>query len=219
MSILVISATEMEVREFSKWLENSEFNREVEFLITGPGAHLTCFHLLIQLCQKSYDFLWQVGIAGSFHQNQVGKVFQVEEDCFADLGAEDHEDFLDIFSLGFIDPLSKPFQEGWLKNSSIIPGIEKARGISLNTASGSLKTIQRLKEKYSPDLETMETASFFHIALMKDIPFLALRSISNLVEPRNRKSWNIPLALQSLNQSMIELLPSILNSFHERTKS
>jgi len=52
----------------------------------------------------------------------------------------------------------------------------------------------------------MEGATFFYICAIEKIPFLAIRAISNKVEPRNKKGWNIPLALNNLAGKMNEVL-------------
>ncbi len=52
----------------------------------------------------------------------------------------------------------------------------------------------------------MEGATFFYICTGEKIPFLALRSISNRVEPRNKKNWNIPLALDNLSEKLKEII-------------
>jgi futalosine hydrolase len=70
--------------------------------------------------------------------------------------------------------------------------------ITVNMATGSDTTRQRLIEKYDPDIETMEGAAFFYICAMENIPFIALRSVSNKVEIRNTYKWNIPVALENL---------------------
>jgi futalosine hydrolase len=56
-----------------------------------------------------------------------------------------------------------------------------------------------LQSRFSPDIETMESAAFFYVCLQEKIPFLALRAISNKVEPRDKSKWNIPLAMQNLS--------------------
>ena len=61
-------------------------------------------------------------------------------------------------------------------------------------------------EKYNPDIETMEGATFFYICSRENIPFLALRAISNRVEPRNKEKWNIQLALDNLSEKLKEVL-------------
>ena len=70
--------------------------------------------------------------------------------------------------------------------------------------SGSLHSIERLKNNLDPDIETMEGASFFYICAREKVDFLAIRAISNMVEPV-RKSWDIPLALSSLAGKVNEL--------------
>ena len=52
----------------------------------------------------------------------------------------------------------------------------------------------------------MEGAAFFYACLLAKIPFLEIRSISNYVEARNRETWNLPLAINNLNQILIEIL-------------
>lgn len=52
----------------------------------------------------------------------------------------------------------------------------------------------------------MEGAAFFYACLLAGVPFLQIRSISNRVEPRNRTAWDIPSAIQNLNQTLMEML-------------
>ena len=80
--------------------------------------------------------------------------------------------------------------------------MKPVNAITVNTATGSRKTIDRLLKKYNPDIETMEGATFFYICSRENFPFLALRSISNKVETRNKDNWNIPLALNNLSEKL-----------------
>jgi futalosine hydrolase len=65
-------------------------------------------------------------------------------------------------------------------------------------ATGSVGTRAKLVNKYDPDIETMEGAAFFYICARECIPFISVRAISNMVERRDRKKWNIPLAIDNL---------------------
>jgi futalosine hydrolase len=60
-------------------------------------------------------------------------------------------------------------------------------------------------EKFNPDIESMEGATFFYICRREKIPFLALRAISNIVEIRNRSNWDIKLALLNLAEKLNEV--------------
>jgi futalosine hydrolase len=78
--------------------------------------------------------------------------------------------------------------------------------ITVNSATGSDATRNKLLKKFNPDIETMEGATFFYLCKREKIPFLALRAISNRVETRNRSNWNIPIALKSLSEKLKEVI-------------
>jgi len=84
--------------------------------------------------------------------------------------------------------------------------VKPVRAITVNAATGSEKTRRMHLEKFNPDIETMEGATFFYICSQENIPFLALRAISNMVERRNKSNWKIPLALNNLSDKLIEVL-------------
>ena len=84
--------------------------------------------------------------------------------------------------------------------------LKPVNSITVNTSSGSVRTIERLSRKFNPDIETMEGATFFYICSGEKIPFLALRAISNRVEPRNKDNWNIGLALDNLSERLREFI-------------
>jgi futalosine hydrolase len=51
----------------------------------------------------------------------------------------------------------------------------------------------------------MEGATFFYICAWENIPFLAVRAISNRVETRNLSNWNIKIALDNLSEKLKEI--------------
>jgi futalosine hydrolase len=212
MNILVVAATSMEIQPFLEWKNNSPYKDSGDTLISGPGIFFTTLKLMESLHQNSFDFILQAGIAGAYPDSiPLGQVFQVEEEGFGDFGAMDREEFLDVFSLGLWDPQRFPFQGGKLINPYTHPNLTRARGLTLNCASGNEKDIKRIRAQFNPDLESLEGAPIAYIALSRGIPFLQIRSVSNRVEPRNRKSWDIPLAIKNLNQTLIEVFSTLMN--------
>ena len=183
-----------------------------EILITGIGGVATAWSLQNRLCNgKAADLAINLGIAGSFSGDfRPGDVVMPVTDCFADLGIEIDGRFITLSEAGFFDKDSFPFTDGFIRcdNSflnSLGTNLKKVNAITVNTATGSESSIEKLKKLYNPDIETMEGASFFYICARENIPFLALRSISNMVEP-SRKSWDIPLALEGLAGKVHELI-------------
>jgi futalosine hydrolase len=205
MNILLCAATQMESYDVL-----SRFH-SIEILITGAGSPSTSFQLGKRLSLRLPDLAIQIGIAGAFDPALVkGSVVQVFEDSFADLGAQDAEgNFIPIDQLVNQDI---PFGGGVLRPPRLInagshPPI---KAITVNKVHGYLPDIRRIRETLNPGIETMEGAAFFACCMAFDIPCCQLRAVSNLVEPRNRSAWDIPLALKNLHsalQDMIDHLP------------
>ena len=65
---------------------------------------------------------------------------------------------------------------------------------------------QRLSNGLNPQIESMEGAAFFYACKIARIPCLQIRSISNYVERRNKASWDILLAIKTLNNEILNLI-------------
>lgn len=221
MNVLVTAATMAEIQPFGHYLnqhgqtlsDNSfTFNNcQVTILIAGIGMMHTAYSLGRYLATTRPDIAIQAGIAGCFrHERSLGEVVIVDKEQLADLGAEDNTHFKDLFDIGLWQINQPPFEGKWLVNTfagvSLLPDLPKVTGITVNLVSGSKPTIQRLEEKYAPDVESMEGAAFHYACLMEKIPFLQLRSVSNYVAIRDKSKWNIPLAVKQLNEALIKQL-------------
>ena len=216
--ILYVTATWPEGDTLKKFREIMSYNDrldsfETDLLITGVGSMATAWSLKqwIILNEKP-DLAINAGIAGSFNERlNIGDVVMPVSDCFADAGVEDGENFLTLFESGLINANDFPYKDGLLYtdtryNEKMKSILKPVRAITVNTATGSETTRGKLLKKFNPDIETMEGATFFYICSREDIPFLALRAISNKVESRNKNNWNIDLALHNLSEKLIDVL-------------
>jgi futalosine hydrolase len=188
-------------------------NSIVKYIVTGVGGISTAWAMKQWLSQNPYpDIAINAGIAGSYSDKLIiGDVVMPVSDCFADLGIESGDKLLTLAEAGLMDPDMFPFEKGVIKAQNRFVDeagkiLIKANAITVNTCSGSLVTIDRLRRKFNPDIETMEGATFFYICAKERIPFLSVRAISNKVETGNRSSWNIPLALENLSEKIKEIL-------------
>ncbi len=181
-------------------------------LVTGIGAIATAWSLKTWLSLNFRpDLVINAGIAGSFKENiRIGDVVMPVTDCFADSGIEDGDKFLTLSEAKLADPYEFPYIDGILYADSeftaMMDGILKpVRAITINSATGSEGTRRKLVNKFNPDIETMEGATFFYICIREKIPFLAVRAISNMVEPRDKSKWDIPFAMKSLSEKICEV--------------
>jgi len=217
VKILVISATQFEIIPLLDHL-NSNFTRKsffeytkdqlsVRTLVTGVGSMLTSLGICRLKGIEETDLLLNLGLAGSFCPSiKIGNVVEINKDRFADLGVEEQDgSFTDVHELDLINKDFFPFKDGWIENESKTE-FKSCQGITVNKVHGSANSIDLIKNKYHPEVESMEGAAFMYASKILDINCIQLRSISNYVEPRNKDRWQIDHAIDRLNESAISFL-------------
>lgn len=209
MKILVTAATPFEIQPFSDYLPGFHHpGIQIDTLVHGIGMMHTAYHLGRYLATNRPDLVIQAGIAGCFdHSWTMGTSVIIEREEFGDLGVEDDQEFKDLFEINLWQPDQPPFTNRQLVNTfqgvPHLPNLWKVSGITINTVTGSERTCQQLLEKYNPAIESMEGAAFHYACLLEKIPFFQLRTISNFVEVRDKSKWEIKLAIQQLNETLI----------------
>jgi futalosine hydrolase len=207
MKILVTAATSAELQYI-----NSAGN--IILANTGTGIASTAYHLA-KLLNDKYDLVLNIGIAGSFSEKlSIGDVITVYSETFGDFGVATKDGFFTCFEANIVTTDMFPFSNGILiskyaEKFSHDLSIPAVKGITNNTVSGEKQLIRWMKEKFSPDIETMEGAAFFYVCLHENVPFVEIRSISNMVEPRDKSKWNIPLAIRNLSDKVNTFLANI----------
>jgi futalosine hydrolase len=221
MRVLIVAATQAEVEPIMTTLgmqrsdeeENLFVTRHVSVancsvLVTGAGMVPTAFALARHLPHNVYNVVINLGIAGSFDRNiPLGKVLEIYEDTFAELGAEDDKQFISIEKLGFGASIFKPTTS--INQFTKKKFINKANSITVNTVHGNDDTIAATIARLNPQLESMEGAAFFYACHKLYVPCIQIRAVSNYVEKRNRNNWDIPLAIKNLNNFALELIKEL----------
>ena len=185
-------------------------NVEIEILISGIGILNTTYSLMDYLTTHKPDAWIQAGIGGAFDRSlEIGEVYLIESEMLMDYGAQDKDGrIINQFELGWANADEFPFSDGkmlcpYISSEISIPF---ASGMTSIHSHGFQETIDRIDKGLHGQVESMEGAAFFYVSLMKNIPFLSLRSISNFVESRDTSKWNIPLAINIINAKLITLL-------------
>jgi futalosine hydrolase len=211
MKLLITAATPDELL-VGQQLAISLTKIECTCAVTGVGIAPTVYHTLKQLQLSDYDLVINIGIAGSFTDRlPTGSVCRVIKEYFGDCGIQTPKGFMTLFDEHIVNENTFPFVDAALHAPGLdmINGLEHvplATGVTVHTVSGEMQRIKELKERYTPDVETMEGAAFFYVCLQEKIPFMELRAISNRVEPRDKTKWNVPLALTNLGKTLKSLL-------------
>jgi futalosine hydrolase len=220
LRILLVTATQAEadtlkiIKGIKEILEGYSFGAcEINPLVTGVGSVSTAWAMTKWIASGlKPDLALNIGIAGSYSNELIpGDVVVPVSDCFADAGVDTGKSFLTLAEAGLEDPDRFPFRGGRIiaENRFVKKALEllrPANAVTVNTATGRPDSIKMITERYHPDIETMEGAAFFYVCSKEKIPFLALRSVSNRVGPRDKDKWNIHLALDNLSEKLKEVL-------------
>lgn len=219
MNVLIVSATQFEVLPLQTYLvdhfktkDNKSFSKDgltIHLLITGIGYLNTSLYVGRIMQANSYDYVLNMGIAGAFNKNlSLCEVVEIQKDTFSDIGVEEaNGQFTDWFEMGFMNQNEAPFTDGWIINKTS-GSLKEVSCITSNLVHGYPASIDKIYQKYSADIQTMESAAVLFICMIDDVPCTLLRSISNYVEKRNKEHWDIPGAIESLNKVAIELVQS-----------
>ena len=220
--ILIVSATPFEIAGLVAYLDSGFELKSgvykndylsVTILVSGLGMVNTTYALTGLLSSVDpYNLAINAGLCGSFDRDTpLGTVVNINKDTFGDLGVTEQDgSFVSAFDLRFISGDEHPYTDGWIVNKNgggdFLPN---KSSVTVNNVSGSIQGIAMLKQKYTPDMESMEGASFAFVCEKFEQNYLQIRAVSNFIEPRNRSNWNVELALDNLNEVLIGMLQAL----------
>jgi len=211
VKILLVTATQEESGSIDSVQKLRRIFPELEILITGIGMVKATSSLAFAIYNKKPDFILHTGICGSFNKlYPIGTVLNVLSEEFADIGHNDNGKFVPL------PEKDQPFDNGKLKNSmnwGKILKLPSVKGITVNTVNGEKSAIDKVVQQFQPDIESMEGAAIAYLCLKLDISYAEIRAVSNFVEQRNVKNWNIPLAVKNLTTMIPEILNKILSHY------
>lgn len=224
MRILFTAAEEEELitakQAFNSLSKSDQWGLDIVFMLTGIGSASTSYRItkILNNSPEGFNLAVNIGIAGSFSPEfPIGSVARIEREYFGDLGFESYSGFQTLFDYNILDADTFPFKGGALIAPELTPHVEeamsgyfKATSVTVQTVSGLPEKTDQLKHAFLPQIESMEGAAFFYVCLLEKVPFLEFRAVSNQVGERDRKFWNIPLALAALTEANKKLLSALV---------
>lgn len=226
MRILLVSATAAEIGPVTAELRHKgcvdqrltsyrSNGHDVDVLVTGVGMVATASWCSLVLSRGRYDVALNLGVCGSFDRALLpGTVVHVVSDRLAELGAEDGDAFLSIHQLRLLDENEPPYVKGRLVNEApplnpTLSALPTVSAITVNTVHGHEQSIASVKERFAPQVESMEGAAFMYACLIFGQRFAQIRAVSNVVERRNRDAWKLPEAITSLGSVTLRMLSEL----------
>jgi futalosine hydrolase len=155
----------------------------------------------------TYDVpaVFSIGVAGGYHL-QIGSVAVGRSVTRADTCIEDADGTTrstdDAIGLGAsrhrLDSAATD------KISARISGSTQAHVLSVATVTGTAERAAQVLRRApgtGPAIEDMEAWGVLTAALLYDVPFFAVKAVSNMIGPRDRSTWDLDGALNALSTS------------------
>jgi futalosine hydrolase len=207
MKILLLSATQFEIAPF---LQTT--HPPLDILIGGVGIAATTFHLTKQLSHHHYDMVIQAGVAGTFPQQnktenlELAEVVAVHQDAFGDLGAYEKSTFKSVQDMNLDNNVEWLHNPHWALHKILY---KKVTGITVNTITDDTGIIHAMQKKWQAHVESMEGAALHYVCGQKQIPFIQLRAVSNVVGDRDKANWRMRDAIENLNVAIAETIATV----------
>lgn len=189
--------------------------KPVKILITGPGLVNVVQALSAAIENSRPSLIIQTGCAGAFKEAglRVGDIGIATEEIDVHLGIEPENSNRPLNELPFsltrrcgLDiknryPLNPELVDSAFK---IIKRafeaedirLKKGQFITVSTITATDRRAKELYRQFKPCMESMEGSGAAHLAIHYDIPFLEIRSASNLTGKRDLNLWNLPVAFE-----------------------
>jgi futalosine hydrolase len=194
--------------------------KRVVFGISGMGKTNAAHAVTVLIEKYSPSCVVNFGIGGAYPSSglRVGDIAVAEKEVYTDEGVllKDGLHSFEITGTPLLKvrgrkyfnefPADKRLGRLALKAASAIIHCKSGVFLTVSACTGTRKRAGELDGKFGPICENMEGAAVAHVCRIYGIPFVEIRGISNIVEDRDIKKWDIKLAAENCQKAVLELL-------------
>jgi len=197
--------------------EGELHGKSIVFTHCGVGKVNAAHSATLVLENYFADIIILFGIAGAYYA-KVGDVAIAETENYGDEGVLTKDGWKPMEFTGF--PMVKNDREYFntfpMDTKLMQLAVKASKDLRLNAVAGNFVTVSQssgtremgdiLKKRFNGICENMEGVAVAHICALYKTPLLEVRGISNVVEERDLKKWNIPLAVSHCNKVVSEVV-------------
>lgn len=232
MTLALIAPTPVESKEIRRYLHPAPgdelktiFEGEIEdssviFAHCGVGKVNSAHSATVLLEKYDVDVLVLFGIGGAYPDSglKIGDIAVAECENYAEEGVMTKDGWSPMEFTGF--PLLKKDKEYYnnfpldTKLAQIAVKASKDCGfgtkhgnfVTVSQCSGTRESGEIIRRRFDGLCENMEGAASAHICAMYGVPMVEVRGISNIIEDRDMKRWNIDRSALNCNKVIMELV-------------
>ena len=223
---LLITATQMEGRFLRDALENLRrlsfplghlysgtlANRPLHLAHLGVAKVNTAAGLALAIHTLQPERVIQFGVGGAYVGSflSVGMVAVAEKEVHLDTGVLTAEGWRGMDEVGF--PLLGEHYNVFPTDEALARALEGAAGAvrgvfgTSETVTGRFDQAEALQRRFDLSIESMEGAAAAQVCLALGVPFAELRGVSNIVGERDKRAWNVPLAVRAVSEALLNFL-------------
>jgi futalosine hydrolase len=231
--IALIASTPVESREIRTGIEPSPDEAEgiiskgmlqgksILFSYCGIGKVNAAHSVTLLLEDQIPDILILFGIGGAYTEVMVGDVVIAVSENYAEEGIMTPSGWKSMEFIGF--PLLKNDHEyfntfemdtklsqlAFKASKDIGLKVHSGKFITVSQCSGTRKSGDIIRKRFNGICENMEGAAVAHMCAKYEVPMIEIRGISNIIEDRDLKKWNIPLAVSNCSKAINEIVRRI----------
>jgi futalosine hydrolase len=204
--------------------------KEIMLLVTGPGLVNTAHALTAAVERRRPGLIIQTGCAGAFPATGLrpGDIGVATGEIDVQLGIEILAGARAPLTGALPFPTLKtdagqyynryPVDNHWtgiayrhLAGAFKSSGIHVGKGpfITVSTVTATDERAKQLHDAYQACMEQMEGSASAHIAAGYGIPFVEIRSASNMVGQRDKKAWDLPRAFKHASLAVYDFLQAM----------
>lgn len=192
--------------------------RKLLLAVTGVGMVNSAMYAGRLLEKHAVTGVVNLGIAGAYdiEENPLCSTCFVWKELWPEYGLLGEDGIADPEAIGFAqghldgEPIwnkikLNPTNDAQIMKLSFDKNWLRASSVSVNSVTGSPTRAGWLKTACSANIENMEGFAFAYATALSGIPFLEVRTISNVVGSRFAEEWDVKGALKALGES-VEIL-------------
>jgi futalosine hydrolase len=195
--------------------------QRIVLCISGMGKVNAAHASTLMLARFYPEALIVFGIGGAYPSSgaAIGDLAIAKEEIAGDEGVLTLEGFKDAGYIGIFFlktatsvvfttyPVSETLVHRSLQSldahrKSVQGKIHVGSFVTLSTCTGTTTRAMELEERYHGLCENMEGVAVAQVAALHGVPWIEVRGISNIVEDRDLKKWDIPKAAGAAQQAV-----------------
>ena len=198
-------------------------NRQILLCVGGVGKVNAAHAATLMISNFDPRAFIVFGVGGAYHSSgaTVGDIALASEEIAGDEGVLTPDGFKDTEYIGIAlvrsDQAQRynrfPVSAGHLRNAQQALSRTKTHApihtgtfITVSMCTGTSRRAKELEERINGICENMEGAAVAQVAELHGLPWLEVRGISNIVEARDLKKWDIQTAAESVQTAVQQIL-------------